>query len=154
MRLVHYADGSEELYETETDPYEWNNLAIDRQFDAHRDELRNLAPTKFATAPRPTVDSLTSLVWQPLSAGAVAPASKPDGNSFDVVFINSSEKLVQLWWMSPEGAPKPYESLSPGKQLRRKTRPGAVWMIRGESENNLGYFRVDDRSAKAIIPPN
>ncbi len=27
-RYIHYADGSEELYDIRTDPYEWTNLAV------------------------------------------------------------------------------------------------------------------------------
>ncbi|MCO8124552.1 sulfatase-like hydrolase/transferase [Stieleria sp. TO1_6] len=152
LRLVHYADGEEELYDTDNDPYEWNNLAIDPQFERRRDELRKLAPTKFAESPRPSVESLNELMWHSLTGNESAPASKPDGGQFDVVFINGSEQKVQLWWMTAGGTPKPYEMIEPGEQRRRKSRPGAVWMIGNEAGKNLGYFRVDDRSAKAIVP--
>jgi len=42
-RYIHYADGSEELYDHRTDPHEWHNLAADKQhadvLAAHRQRL-------------------------------------------------------------------------------------------------------------------
>ncbi|MCA9052391.1 MAG: sulfatase-like hydrolase/transferase [Planctomycetaceae bacterium] len=151
FRLIHYRNGEEELYDTENDPHEWRNLAGNSAYDAQRDELRKHVPTTFAEAPRPTIEALATLPWHPLD-DSTAPASQPDGNPFDVVFINGSEQTVQLWWMSPQGESKPYERIAAGQQLRRKTRPGAVWMVSDETGRNLGYFRVDDRSAKALVP--
>ena len=40
-RYIHYADGSEELYDHNTDPHEWHNLASDIQFSSKIRELRN-----------------------------------------------------------------------------------------------------------------
>lgn len=150
-RLVHYANGDEELYQIKSDPFEWHNLANDPAHAARRNEMRQRAPTTFAEFQHPTIDSLTALPWNPLG-DELAPPSKLDGNQFDVVFLNHSEQSVQLWWLNESGEPKPYEKIEAGKMLRRMTRPGAVWMIRNEAGKNLGYFRVDDRSAKAIIP--
>ncbi|WP_206028498.1 sulfatase-like hydrolase/transferase [Thalassoroseus pseudoceratinae] len=151
-RLIHYANGDEELYDIESDPYEWKNLGNDPRYDSQRNRLRQLAPTNFAVAPKPTIDALQKLAWHPLKPGKLAPVSRPDGNRFDVVFINRSERTVSLWWMNRAGEPKPYGKIEVGKQLRQKTRPGAVWMIRDDNGKNLGYYRVGDRTAKAIIP--
>lgn len=43
-RYIRYADGSEELYDHESDPYEWNNLAGDPQTVAVRQELSRWLP--------------------------------------------------------------------------------------------------------------
>ena len=150
-RLVHYANGEEELYNIEKDPYEWNNLAGNPAYDERRAEMRKRAPIRFAESPRPTIAALPKLSWHPLDGG-VAPASKLDGSRFDVVFINRSEQPIQLWWMNEAGQPKPYEKIPAGKQLRRQSRPGAVWVIRSQSGKSLGYFRIGDRSAKAVVP--
>ena len=151
FRLIHYAGGAEELYDVETDPYEWNNLAGEASFAGMRETLRRLAPTDFAAKPKPTLDALTKLPWHRLASGS-APPSDPDGNPFDVVFINRSTQAVQLWWMDRQGGTKSYGEIESGKQRKLQTRPGAVWMIRDAGGASLGYFRVDDRSAKAIIP--
>ncbi len=151
-RLIHYANGDEELYDTKSDPYEWNNLSTNSEYDSQRKRLRQYAPTDFAVAPEPTLEALQELPWQQLKKNATAPASKPDGSTFDVVFINRSANSVRLYWMDRKGQPKPYGEIAAGQQHRQKTRPGAVWMIRNQADNDLGYFRVDDRTAKAIVP--
>jgi arylsulfatase A-like enzyme len=49
-RLIHYRDGSEELYDHAADPDEWHNLAGDRVQDGTRAQLRMVLPS--AAAPR------------------------------------------------------------------------------------------------------
>jgi len=43
-RYIHYADGSEELYDHETDPNEWTNLAGDPNFTSVLEEHRRWLP--------------------------------------------------------------------------------------------------------------
>jgi arylsulfatase A-like enzyme len=49
-RYIRYEDGSEELYDHETDPHEWYNLAGEAAHAARLTELRSLLPQ--AAAPR------------------------------------------------------------------------------------------------------
>ncbi len=151
-RYIHYAKGDEELYDIESDPHEWTNLAANEQHAAKLAELRALAPKKFAPKPPPSDDSLPKLAWQP-QADKPTPPSKPDGKPFDVVFINKSDAPVKLFWMTREGAPKFYADIAPSKRRRQQTRPGAVWLITDANEKPLGHFRVDDRTSRAIVPP-
>ncbi|KAA5539178.1 sulfatase-like hydrolase/transferase [Roseiconus nitratireducens] len=155
-RLVHYANGDEELYDIDADPYEWNNLAGDPEHQSILDSLRAQGPKTFAKKPKPSVASLTSLPWHPLagssSDSAAAPASRPDGSPFDVYFLNESGSQAKLFWVDREGQPKYYADIPAGGRQRQQTRPGAVWLITDAGESPLGYFRVDDRSAKATIP--
>ncbi len=44
-RLTRYSDGTEELYDHLTDPYEWTNLAANSSFDDVRAALRPWLPT-------------------------------------------------------------------------------------------------------------
>ncbi|MCA8989255.1 MAG: sulfatase-like hydrolase/transferase [Planctomycetaceae bacterium] len=150
-RLIHYANGEEELYDIPADRYEWNNLANDSGQDQVREALRARAPASFVPKPAPSVASLPQLKWNPLKE-ETAPPSRPDGNTFDIVLINSTEQPVALFWMNREGEPLPYGTIPAGKQKRQQTRPGAVWLIRSEAGEDLGYFRVDDRAARAIVP--
>jgi hypothetical protein len=154
-RYIHYAGGGEELYNVEADPYEWRNLANQRVHQATLERLRGLAPKKFAKLVQPKVETLPALKWKPLAVAAKAPPSKPDGNSFDVVFINQSGRKVELFWMDRVGGRKPYSVIAAGAQYRQQTRPGAVWMIaeaEGKDGSALGYFEVGDRAARAVVP--
>ena len=152
-RYIHYAGGGEELYDVQSDPYEWHNLAGEKEHQVTLKRLRSLAPRKFVKFVPPRVQSLPVLTWKPLAKGATAPVSKPDGNTFEVVVINRSTREVELFWMDRNGGQKRYATIAAGKQQRQKTRPGAVWMIAaGDPQQPLGYFEVGDRSARAVVP--
>ena len=151
FRYIRYGDGEEELYETAPDRYEWHNLAGNPEYAQQLAKLRAVSPKEFATKQAPSEDSLTILPWHPISAGK-APASKPDGGPFKVVFINNTKQTVTLHWMDREGKPKLYGEIEPGKRKRQQTRPGAVWQIQDPSGQPIGHFVVDDRTARAIIP--
>jgi arylsulfatase A-like enzyme len=43
-RYIHYANGDEELYDHDADPYEWKNLATDPKFAATKAELGKWLP--------------------------------------------------------------------------------------------------------------
>jgi len=96
-----------------------------------------------------SVESLGELAW---NAGAGAPPSKPEGNSFDVHFINQREEPVLLWWMTPKEGKKNYGEIKPAKTRKQQTRPGAVWMVTDRKEKPLGWWRAGDRTARAVVP--
>lgn len=153
-RYIHYANGDEELYDIAADPHEWTNLLHDKttaDLKARAAELRALAPSNPAPLAEVPVASLPALTWHPASEGDT-PRSKPDGNPFDVTFINSREENVELFWMTPDGGTKSYGLIAPASTKRQQTRPGAVWEIRSEKGARLGSFVIGDRSAKAVIP--
>jgi hypothetical protein len=56
-RYIHYADGTEELYNSRRDPNEWDNLAGNPEFDQVKQKLRAAAPPTFAK-PGPEVREL------------------------------------------------------------------------------------------------
>ena len=96
--------------------------------------------------------SLAKLTWQPTTTTA-APASKPEGNPFNVYFSNERREPVELFWIDPEGKPKSYGTIDSAVRRTQQTRPGAVWMIQDlETKTPLGHFVVGDRTAQAIIP--
>ena len=152
-RYIHYADGSEELYNIRKDPYEWTNLAPMPDSQSQLAAFRKESPSTFARKIEPTVQSLAKLMWYPAVNGEALPVSKPDGNPFPVHFINKRPQPIELFWMSPEGKPKSYGSIGAGETKTQQTRPGAVWSI-GEidSDRMLGHFIISDRTAQAVIP--
>ncbi len=151
-RYIHYDDGSEELYDIQTDPFEWTNLAAKDSSALVLDQFRAEAPKEFATRIEPSVESLANLNWHPAVAESV-PASKPDGNPFPVFFTNKQRSDVELFWMDRDGKPKSYGLIGAGKRKSQQTRPGAVWMIQDPKAGKpLGHFVVGDRTAQAMIP--
>ncbi len=150
-RYIHYVSGDEELYDVETDPHEWTNLAAQEEYADRLAALRRLAPTSFAEKPRPSDESLPALTWHP--AGDEPPsASNPDGGPFEVVFINESDRPVQVHWLDRQGDPRPYGEIAPGERHRQQTRPGAAWLITDVEGKALGHFVVGDRGARAVVP--
>ncbi|MDG1893768.1 MAG: sulfatase-like hydrolase/transferase [Fuerstiella sp.] len=151
-RYIHYANDDEELYNIRDDPYEWHNLADDAQHAEKLKKLRAKAPQDFAPLVKPKLGSLPALTWHP-SADQPIPASRPDGNTFQVAFVNKQEATVELFWMDRERQPKSYGLIPAGKVKRQQTRPGAVWMIATPwEEKRLGHFVVGDRAARAVVP--
>lgn len=149
-RYIHYLNGDEELYDITGDPREWINLAAKPEHATKLAELRALAPKDPVPVPQVPVASLPGLKWHP--ADDPVPPSKPDGGTFDVVFINERAQPVELLWSSPKGTTKPYGTLKPGMPKRLSTRPGAVWIVRDAAKEPIGYFQVGDRASKAVIP--
>ncbi|MFZ9089141.1 MAG: sulfatase-like hydrolase/transferase [Planctomycetaceae bacterium] len=150
-RLVHYANGDEEYYRIDSDPYEWTNLRNEPRYADRVTKLREMAPTDLAKKPEIPVNSLPLLKWVSATEQA-PPASRPDGNPFQVVFDNQSDSTVVLHWMDRDGRPKSYGQIGAGERRSQQTRPGAVWMISDVAGTPLGWFRVGDRGARAIVP--
>ena len=154
-RYIRYAGGGEELYDIRADPHEWNNLAREEVYGPTLNRLRALGPSEFAPLKQPAVRNLPALAWRELKEGEEAPPSRPDGNPFNIVFVNSGDREVKLFWMSRDGGSKFYGSIAPGGQQRQQTRPGAIWMVGDATEGKnrpLGFFRVGDRAARAVVP--
>jgi arylsulfatase A-like enzyme len=51
-RYIRYADGGEELYDHEKDPYEWTNLASKPEFASVKEDLAKSLPTKNVAEPK------------------------------------------------------------------------------------------------------
>lgn len=83
-RYIRYHDGSEELYDHQSDPHEWTNLASAPEHAALKQTLSAAFPREWRSARR--------------AASEIAPATSPDG-SLDY-------KLQDGDSLPPEGAPK------------------------------------------------
>lgn len=150
-RYIEYDNGDRELYDTETDRYEWTNLAERPEHATRIATLRAMAPDKFAEFVPASDASLPKLVWHSATE-ATAPTSNPDGNRFDVVFTNRREDPVKVFGIDRQGKRKSYGTLQSGRRKSYKSRPGSVWLITGADGKPLGHFVVGDRTAHAIVP--
>lgn len=150
-RYIEYDNGDKELYDIESDRYEWVNLAAKPEHAARVARLRAHVPAKFATYVPASDASLPKLKWRPADVSAI-PASKPDGDRFEVVFTNRSKNPVRVYLIDPRGKRKSFGILQAGWRKSQKTRPGSVWLITDVDEDPLGHFVVGDRTAHAIVP--
>ncbi|MDF1745095.1 MAG: sulfatase-like hydrolase/transferase [Gimesia sp.] len=150
-RYLHYVGGNEELYDCQKDPYEWKNLAAMNEYGTKLTDLRKLGPKKFAQLVPASVKSLPKLKWH-VATEKPTPASKPDGNPFEVVFINQRPGPVKLYWMDQRGKPRLYGTIASGKRKRQTTRLDAVWLITDSENKPLGYFKINDRRSQGVIP--
>lgn len=151
-RYIHYSNGEEELYFIPEDPYEWTNLANDSKQKDRLEYFREISPKNFAPKREATVDSLGSITWNPLNGDNVPP-SRPDGETFKVPFLNNRSQTVELFWIDQQGKPKSYGEIAGGKSREQQTRPGAVWQVSDAATGTpLGFFRIGDRRAKAVVP--
>jgi len=66
-RYIRYADGSEELYDHQTDPHEWTNVAADPANALLKQDIAAFFPTEFLSASRPVAEILP----EPSSDGSI-----------------------------------------------------------------------------------
>jgi arylsulfatase A-like enzyme len=77
-RYIHYADGSEELYDVQADPNEWKNLASDAQFAAVKRDLAKWLPK---SSKKPAPGSAHRILLYDAATGAVNWETKDVGKN-------------------------------------------------------------------------
>jgi hypothetical protein len=152
-RYIHYADGGEELYDIQTDPHEWHNLADSPDQHAKLRDLRGMAPREFAPVPRRRNPSLEELNWHPAGESPV-PASRPKGSECEIVITNQRVEGVDMYVVNAQGEWESRGSIQSGWRFSRKTRPGTVWIITDAQKKLLGHFVLGDGSGRVTLPPS
>lgn len=151
-RYIEYENGDAELYDIESDRYEWKNLATNSTHAHQVARMKKHVPATFAKYIPASVESLPELEWHSLINDSIVPPSNQAGNKFDVVFSNTGEIPIKMYWLTNTGKQMPQGTLQAGWRKPYKTMPGTVWLATDEEEQPLGYFVVGDRTAQAVIP--
>ncbi len=151
-RYIHYSQGGEELYDIETDPFEWENLAADEKYQVKLAEMRGLAPKSFVEKKLVEKGPEPNLTWNVATRGN-APASTPSGPTFQIEFFNNSTQPIKLFVLDNRGQPSFAAIIHGGRKHLEKTQKGIVWQVTDGSGYQRGYFRAGNGPAKAIIPP-
>lgn len=150
-RYIHYANGDEELYDTQADPHEWNNLASKPEYADRIQSMKAKAPTQFAKLIATSRNSLPILKWNAISDGRL-PASTPTENRVDVLFANQRKDAAKLYLIDGNNKPQPRGILQSGWAKPLTSPTEAVWLVTDGEDNQLGYFTVGKKEAKAVIP--
>lgn len=62
------------------------------------------------------------------------------GPATTVTFINDADGYRSVFWLDPEGVPKPYANLNPGESYVQQTYVGHPWMITDGPGNCLAMY--------------
>ncbi|WP_246146455.1 sulfatase-like hydrolase/transferase [Rubripirellula lacrimiformis] len=150
-RYIEYDNGDRELYDVDTDRFEWVNLAERPEHASTVSALRSRATTEYAKFVAASDQSLPKLKWHP-AVDSTTLVSNPIGDQFDLVVTNERAGPVKVFWMDRRGNRKSFGTLEAGWRKPIRTRPGSVWLVTDADEKPIGYFRVGDRTAHAIVP--
>ncbi len=79
-RYIRYRDGGEELYDHQTDPNEWTNLAAEKQHETTKQRLARWLPKQWADS-APTKNAFhfdpTTFIWTNKKTGEITRGAKP-----------------------------------------------------------------------------
>ena len=79
-------------------------------------------------------------------------ARSQNGLNTTVFFENKSGRPVKLYWISYGNQPTLYHTLKPGEKRRQNSYSRNNWMITDINDKPLGYFRIGEEIALAVIP--
>ncbi len=154
-RYIHYMGDEEELYDIESDPHEWTNLARapTAEHTAKLVEMRSLVPAHFAPIheSQPGINAfkaeldLTSINNQP------APASKASTSNVSLLFQNQTQKSVKLVWLDESGKRHAPIVIAGASRYLLKTFVGHTWILMDEDGNDVGHVVATDKPARLII---
>lgn len=157
-RYIRYQNGDEELYDTLSDPHEWNNVVNKLEYQQVLEQYRESIPRHFAPlALSGSVQGQTRCMQTlPRNTQLV---SMPIGNAFHCVFRNATESDCELFWVDRDGQSQSYGLIAAGGQRGQTTRTGAVWIVRSlvdgetrgvriQANDHLLVIQEDDESCK------
>ena len=87
----------------------------------------------------------------PLAANEAPTASRDQGSESAVVFVNKTNKDVELFWLDRSGARRRYGRLAPGKSREQHTYEGHVWEAVDPEGTVLAVYEAGASSARAVI---
>lgn len=152
-RYIHYRGDQEELYDIETDPYEWTNLAAKSEHAAKLAEMRALAPKQIAPIheTQPGINDFEAdLEIQPVDGGD-APPSKASDTSVTLLFLNKRQKAVRLVWMDEAGKGHERATVPGASRWLVQTFAGHTWVILDEDGKSLGHLTAPKKPARVFI---
>ena len=154
-RYIHYNDGGEELYDIETDPYEWTNLATFTESQPKLAELRALIPANPKPLPAITVGASDMTRTAPLdfipSGKAPSPPPQTTGNRVPILIRNVRESRIQLYWVDPSGEIHDYGVVEKTAERQFSTFAGHSWLVRDVDGKNLGHFTANEKSGHITV---
>jgi arylsulfatase A-like enzyme len=145
-RYIHYQNGDQELYDIQTDPHEWTNLANQQEHAQKLAELKALVPKQMAAKheTEPGINDFKAqeeLTFVAASTGIPA-ASTLKSEKVSVLVSNSRQNTVRLVRLDEAGKRHPELTMAVASRRLLHTTAGQVWLVQDEQGKNLGHFVV------------
>ena len=86
-----------------------------------------------------------------LRARREARPSRASDRVTSILFVNSREQAVDLFWLTPDGGRRFYASLEPGEERDQNTYAGHAWLVAGKTGETIAVFVGEERPGLAAI---
>ena len=154
-RYIHYVGDEEELYDIESDPHEWTNLAKapTAEHAVKLTEMRSLVPKRFAPVheSQPGINSFKAEIDITPTKGQQAPPSQASTASVSLLFQNQTQQPIRLAWIDESGERHAPIVIPSASRFLQKTFAGHTWILLDENGQNLGYCVATNKQARVII---
>ncbi len=80
--------------------------------------------------------------------------SRGGSNHTSILFLNSTDGIVEILWVENGGGRRKYATLAPGKVHRQHTYSGHAWVVVDEDGTDISAFRATPLVATASITGN
>lgn len=154
-RYIHYVGGEEELYDIESDPYEWTNLAKDAtaEYSTKLAEMRGRVPATFAPVheSQPGINAFRAELDMTPITDEPAPLSTASTTSVSMLFQNQTQKTIKLVWLDEAGNRHPPIVVDRASRYLLNTSTGHTWIVLDEEGKELGHVVASTKPARVIV---
>jgi arylsulfatase A-like enzyme len=152
-RYIHYRDGGEELYDIQTDPHEWTNLASKPEHAEKLAEMRLLAPKEIVPVheSQPGINTFVAELELGPVIGTEPPNSEAGGQRVTLLFQNHRQTTTKLVWLDQTGARHAYGEVKGASRRLMKTYSGHTWLLLDENDKPLGHIVAPEKPARIKI---
>jgi arylsulfatase A-like enzyme len=152
-RYIRYRDGGEELYDIETDPHEWTNLASNPERAAKLAEMRALVPNRFAPVheTQPGINSFRAEVELAPERGEDAAPSRVSEVPVTLLFSNQRQRAIRIVWLDEAGERHERAVVQGASRWLVESFARHTWLILDEDGEALGHITAPDKSARISV---
>ena len=152
-RYIHYRGGAEELYDIQSDPHEWTNLADKAEHAAKLAEMRVLRPTRIAPVheTQPGINSFVAEVELSPDKSTAAPASRASSEAVVLLFQNHRQTPVTLVWLDEAGKRHQKGTIAGASRRMFDTFAGHTWLLLGQNGVEIGHVVAPGKPARVIL---
>jgi arylsulfatase A-like enzyme len=154
-RYIHYVEDDEELYDIETDPHEWTNLAKNPapEFAAKLVEMRALAPKPIAPIheSQPGMNTFKAELDLSPIVDRTAPVSRTSSEAVSLLLQNQTQKSMKLVWLDENGQRHAPIVMASASRYLLKTFSGHTWLLLNEDDREIGHIVASEKPARVII---